>query len=232
MQPLLSGRRAECFELVRSELDRGTPVETMVREVVWPSLAQVDRLYRDDRINSAVEHMATRITRMVADQIQVRLPTSEPNDRRILIICADSEPEELGAQMCADLFESKGWKVWFLGGGVPNDEIRLMAGQLEPTILMIYGTQPSGVPGVRKLIDQMREIGVNPTMNVLVSGGVYNRADGLWEEVNADLSARDIGEALTVAENAKPRTPEIRLPGAPKKRRRRRRPQPVAHAGV
>jgi len=133
--------------------------------------------------------------------------------------------------MCADLFESRGWDVYFLGGGVPNDEVMSLAGQLRPDILLIFGTQPAGVPGVRHLIDMIRDIGANPTMNIMVSGGVFNRADGLWKEVHADLFARTAAEAIPIAEAAKPRPPELRTPGEPKKRRRRRRAPVVGSVG-
>jgi len=94
---------------------------------------------------------------------------------------------------------------------------------LRPDILLIFGTTPAGVPGVRRLIDLIREVGSNPTMNIMISGGVFNRADGLWQEVNADLFASTANEALEIAATAEPRKPVIRIPGAPKKRRRRRR---------
>jgi methanogenic corrinoid protein MtbC1 len=131
--------------------------------------------------------------------------------------------------MCADLFEADGWTVHFVGGGVPSDEVLTLVGQLRPDILMIYGTQPSGVPAVRQLVDQIRDIGVNPTMNILVSGGVFNRADSLWKEVNADLFAKTAKQALALAAEARPRVPEPSRAGAPKKRRRRRRA--TTHAG-
>lgn len=172
--------------------------------------------------------MATRINRLLADQLQAHLERCAPNGKRILITCADGEPEELGAQMCADLFESEGWDVYFLGGGVPNDEILELVGQVRPNILLVFGTQPSGVPGVRKLIDLIREVNANPTMNIMISGGVFNRAEGLWKEVNADLFAPTAGEALQIAASAEPRKAELRVPGAPKKRRRRRRPPLLA----
>jgi methanogenic corrinoid protein MtbC1 len=187
-------------------------------------MERVEKLYRSDRINAASESMATRINRSVADQLQLSLIRRDSNGKRILITCAPDEPEELGAQMCADLFEAKGWDVYLVGGGVPNDEILSLAGQLRPDILLIFGTQPAGVPGVRQLVDQIREIGVNPTMNIMVSGGVFNRADGLWREVNADLVAKNAREAIPIAEAAEPRKPEPPRTGAPKKRRRRRRP--------
>jgi methanogenic corrinoid protein MtbC1 len=132
--------------------------------------------------------------------------------------------------MCADLFESRGWQVNFLGGGVPNDEVLTLVGRLRPQILLIFGTQPSGVPQVRALTDMIRSVASNPTMNIMVSGGVFNRADGLWKEVHADLFARTAKDAIPVAEAAKPKAPEIIIPGAPKKRRRRRRPPLLATA--
>ncbi len=224
MAPLLAGNRVACRDYVLSQLGRvGDPVE-IYHELLWPAMERIAKLYRSDRINIASESMATRINRSIADQLQLRLIRQEPNGKRILIACAPGEPEELGAQMCADLFEARGWDVYFLGGGVPNDEIHSLAGQLRPDILLIFGTQPSGVPSVRQLVDLIREIGVNPTMNIMVSGGVFNRADGLWKEVNADLIAKSAKQAIPIAEAAKERKPEPPKTGAPKKRRRRRRP--------
>ena len=230
MSPLLEGRRRECRDLVARALEGGKEPTGLYREMVWPAMERVAELYGEDRINLAVEHMATRISRMVADQLQCHLPRAESNGKRILIACADGEPEELGAQMCADLFEGEGWEVFFVGGGVPNDEILSLVGRLRPEILLVFGTQPEGVPGVRKLIDLIREVAANPTMNIMIAGGVFNRADGLWQEVNADLFAPTAAEALGIAAEAQPRKPEIRIPGAPKKRRRRRRPPLLAQA--
>jgi len=223
MGPLLAGNRSACRRFVLGQLEKTPDPSNLYHELIWPAMERVEKLHRGDRINIASEHMATRINRAIADQIQLQLPNAEPVGKRILIACADGEPEELGAQMCADLFESRGWEVYFLGGGVPNDEILSLVGQLRPDILLLFGTQPAGVPSVRKLVDLIRGIGVNPTMNIMVSGGVFDRADGLWKEVNADLSARTAQQAIAIAEAAAPRIPPTPKPGAPKKRRRRRR---------
>lgn len=222
--PLLAGQRIACREFIQQQLEQVEDPTSLYRNVLWPAMERVEKLFRSDRINTAAEHMATRINRTIADQIQATLRRDTPNGKRILIACAEGEPEELGAQMTADLFESRGWDVYFLGGGVPNDEVLNLVGQLRPDILLVFGTQPAGVPGVRRLIDLIREIGANPTMNIMVSGGVFNRADGLWKEVNADLFAKSAHEAIPLAASAEPRKPELRKPGVAKKRRRRRRP--------
>ena len=227
LEPLLAGRRQECRELVTRALRLGADPARVYDKILWPAMERVDELFRDDRINIAAEHMATRINRALADQLQTRLPRMDAKGKRVLVMCATDEPEELGGQMIADLFEADGWEVYFVGGGVPHDEILSMVGQVRPELLVVYGTQPSGVPDARKLIDLIRDVGVNPTMNVMVSGGVFNRASGLWKEINSDLFAPTAREALDVANTAEPRTPEIKIPGVPKKKRRRRRRPPL-----
>lgn len=226
--PLLAGRRQECRELLAEAIQEIPEPAAVYNRLIWPVMERLDALYRDDRINLATEHMATRISRCLVDQLQAHLTRSQPNGKRIVMTCADGEPEELGAQICADIFESDGWEVFFIGGGVPNDEILSLVGDLRPDLLLIFGTKPQGIPGVRKLIDMIREVDANPQMNIMISGGVFNRAAGLWQEVNADLFAPNAQKALDTANEAKPRTPTVRSPGAPKKRRRRRRPPLLA----
>ena len=226
--PLLSGDRKAGREFIGRRIAKAADPTMIYTDLLWPAMERVEKLYRADRIDAASEHMATRINRTLADQVQAHLKQGPRNGKRILITCADGELEELGAQMCTDLFEARGWEVYFLGGGVPNDEVLSLLGQVRPNILLIFGTQPSGVPGVRHLIDMIREIGINPTMNIMTSGGIFNRADGLWKEVNADLFAKTAHEAIPIAEAAEPRKPEVRVAGAPKKRRRRRRPPLLA----
>ncbi len=224
LESLLTGNRAECREFIQNELARTGSSQGIYENVIWPAMERIDNLYRRDQINIVTEHMATRINRSLADQLQPALRKQPENGKRILIMCAAGEQEELGAQMCSDLFEANGWDSYFLGGGVPNDEVVSLVGQLRPEILLVFGTVPHGVPEVRALIDQIREIASNPTMNIMISGGVFNRADGLWQEINADLFAPTAKEAIEVANASEPRIPEIRIPGAPKKRRRRRSP--------
>jgi len=228
MEPLLRGERKHCRDIVTQALDNGVRPRELYYDLIWPAMEQVSALYREHRINRAAEHMATRINRTVADHIQTRLARKPSIQKRILIACADGEPEEFSAQMCSDLFEADGWDVYFLGGGVPHDEITALVGQLQPDTLLMFGSQPADAPHVRRLIDHIREINACPKMNVMVSGGVFNRADELWKEVKADLYAGTPAETLEVARHADPRTPDVRLPGAPKKRRRRRRPPLLA----
>ena len=197
--------------------------EDLIRDVVWPSMSQVERLFQSDRINIASEHMASRINRTIADQLQAYLPRRSPNGKRIVIVCADAFREELGAQMIADLFQSNGWEAFFVGGGVPDDEVLSMIGQHRPQALLIFGADPHQVPATRRMVELVREVDVCPTMNIVVSGGVFNRAEGLWQEVGADAFAATAHDVLDLINDLPPRVPGPPRRGTVKKRQRRRR---------
>ena len=85
------------------------------------------------------------------------------------------------------------------------------------------------MPGVRKLIDLIRGVGVCSEMQILVSGGVFNRADGLADEVRADLFAADVGAALKTVKEHPVRIPKPDVP-EPGRRRKRRRKAPEVPA--
>jgi len=199
MEQLIQGNRIGCRQVLGEALQTGTPANVIYTDLFWPIMEEIEKLYRGHKIDIITEHMATRINRTLVDQVQSKLPRCEGRNKKIIITCASDEPEELGAQMCADLFESDGWDVKFIGSGVPNDEIIALVGIVQPDVLFIYGTKPSGAPGVRSLMDTIRTIEACPQLRIMLSGGVFNRAEGLWEEIGADLFAATAKDALKEA---------------------------------
>ena len=64
-------------------------------------------------------------------------------------------------------------------------------GELKVEKLIVFGAIPATVPATRQLIDYLHDIGSCPNLQIIVGGGVFNRADGLAEEIGADLWAND-----------------------------------------
>ena len=222
LEHLFVGKRCQAKELILAAQDRGIPACKLLKMIIWPAMEQVDSLFRRNHINLIMEHMATRINRMIADQLQGMLARAPKTGQRLVIVCGEGESEELGAQITGDLFEAMGWSVWFLGSGVPNDEILQFVGKTTPDILCIYGTRPAGVPNTRKLIGLIRGVGVCPDMQVLIMGGVFNRADGLSDEVKADLFAANVNEAIQVVADHPVRVPKLDIPEPGRRRKRKR----------
>lgn len=199
LEPLLAGDRAACRRVIDQALESGISACQLLTELIWPTMELLQALYRDDRITIASLNLATRLNRSTTDQLTGRLEHKPSNGKKVLIFCGNDEPEELGGQICADLFECEGYTVRFAGGGVPEDEVLKMIGDIRPDLLIMFGTLPSGVPAVRKLIDYLRDVNSCPEMQVMCCGGIYKRAEGLAEEIGADLYAPDASSAVQVA---------------------------------
>lgn len=199
LEPLLAGHRPACRNIIEKALEQGIAADELLVDLIWPTMEKIQALYKEDRISISSLNMATRLNRMLTDQLVARLERRPSNGRKVLIFCGNAEPEELGGQICADLFEADGWDVRFAGGGVPDDEILKLIGDERPNLLCMFATLPSQMPSVRKLIDYLREVNACPHMQVMCCGGIYKRAEGLAEEIGADLYAPDAHQAVEVA---------------------------------
>ena len=199
LRPLLAGERDACRRVIDEAVEGGAVSYELLTELIWPTMELLQSLYREDKISISSLNMATRLNRTITDQLCARLTRKASNNRKVLIFCGNDEPEELGGQICADLFEADGYSVRFAGGGVPDDEVLKLIGEFRPDLLVMFGTLPSGVPSVRKLIDYLREVNSCPDMQVMCCGGIYRRAEGLAEEIGADLYAPDAATAVQIA---------------------------------
>ncbi len=164
--PLFAGDRSAARGIVAEAFESGLASEEIIMQLIWPAMQRIQILYRADRINTGTHHMASRLLRMLADQLALRLERHERNGPSMLVVCSPGEPEELGAQITTDMAEAAGWSVHFAGGGVPNDEIVGWIGQLQPQVLMVYGTIPSACPMVRQLINLLHDVGICPKLQI------------------------------------------------------------------
>lgn len=191
-ESLISGDRQYARTIVQEQIHAGVTQEILLTDLFWPTYELVERLHREDQITTLAHNMASRLLRVLVDQSSRELlATSDapPLGRRVFACCGPSEGSELGGQMAVDLLEAAGFEVQFAGGGLPIDEIRATVQEQKPHALLMFCSEPSDLPDIRVLIDSLHEIGACPHTQIVVGGGVFNRAEGLAEEIGADLWA-------------------------------------------
>ena len=225
LETLISGNRGEARGILDECLIADIPAERIIERLFWPTLDMIHKMYKKDQLSVLSHHFATRLMRMLVDQTQMRLEFRPRNGKRILLLCGPHGQEELGAQMAADMLEAAGYEVFFAGGGVANDEIVEQIGQSEPDALVVFSSAPTDLPHIRQLIDRIHDLGICPRMQIVVGGGVFNRAEELPQEIGADLWARTPNELVDKIDNESDRRApaEQRTVG-----RRRRVAQPQA----
>ncbi len=212
---LIAGDRGAVRSLVKETTEEGIPAEELSKEVYWSVLDMVSSLYRADQLSTLGHHYATRLLRSLVDQAQARSTQTPRRARTILMFCGSSEADELGGQLVANLIEADGYEIWFGGGGVAGDEILAEVGARNPDVLLMFASAPGDAPQIRRLIDTIRNIDAHPDLQIVVGGGVFNRAEGLAEEIGADLWAKSPAELLDrlTKEPRRRATPEQRTVG-------------------
>lgn len=200
MRALLEGDRNQCRTVIEETLHSGMTAHQVYMDIIWPMMVSIDKLFREDKIDSAQDAFASRINRTIVNQLQNKLPHRPPKNKKVTIVTEASEQAELGGQMINDLFESDGWDTRFLGGTVNHDDIMAFVHNYAPDILLLYGFNGKDAPAIRHLIDTIRDVNAFPEMKIMLSGGIFSRADGLWEEIGADIYAETASEAVIMAQ--------------------------------
>jgi methanogenic corrinoid protein MtbC1 len=219
-QSLISGDRVVCRQLVNETVEAGMSAEELVTDVFWPVYELTERLHRSDQITRMAHHLSTRLLRSFVDQAATRYTQHAPCGRDVFALCGPTDADELAAQITVDLLESRGYGVTFAGGGIAYDEVIAQLGDAQPDVLLLFASAPSDLPGIRYMIDKLREIGTCGDLQIVVGGGVFTRADGLAEEIGADLWANDPVAMLKAMAEAPDRraTAEQRTVGLRRKR--------------
>jgi methanogenic corrinoid protein MtbC1 len=196
-QALITGDRNAARQIIaETRNDHGCTSEDLAHEIYWPSLDMINTLFRNDQLTTLAHHYAVRILRSLVDQAQAEYIQGRRRSHKVCMFSGASEADELAGQLTADLIEADGYEVFFGGGGIANDEILAEVGEQRPTTLLMWASAPSDAPNIRQLIDHVRGVNACPHMQIVVGGGVFNRAPGLAEEIGADLWARTPRELI------------------------------------
>lgn len=195
---LISGDRPGARQVMDELFEADCPARKIASNLIWPTLHNLQTMRRNDQLTALAFNYATRLLRGITDQLQMRFEQKDERGIKCLVVCGGEESEELAGQLTADLLEAEGYEVFFTGGGIANDEIVEQLGQIKADKLIVFGAIPATVPQTRVLIDRLHDIGVCPQIQIIVGGGVFNRADGLAEEIGADLWAKDPIELVEV----------------------------------
>ncbi len=198
-ESLIVGDRPGSRAIVDEAREQGQSAEHLIEELFWPVFEQIDKLYRTDQLSRLSHHMASRLLRVLVDQNATQLTFENRRGRQIFAICGPSETEELGAQMAVDMLEGSGFDVTFAGGGIANDEVLGTLNESQPDILLVFSSAAQDLPEIRELVDTLGEIGACRDLQIAVGGGVFGRAEGLAEEIGADIwahSPMDIAHEL------------------------------------
>ena len=195
LQAVLAGDRRRAFGVVDAAREAGVGLRELYLEVFQPALREVGRLWQENRITVADEHLATAITQTAMSRLYDDLFTGAAPARRLLVAaCADHERHEVGLRMICDLLEMEGWDTVFLGATVPVEDLVETVRRREPDVVALSASIAPHLPRLRETIRALRA-GIPDPPLIAVGGRPFLSDPGLAEELGADLTASDAAEA-------------------------------------
>jgi methanogenic corrinoid protein MtbC1 len=201
VQALRDGDRRGAFRVLDEAHAAGLDLAAIYMDVLQPALREIGRLWQENVIGVADEHLATAITQAAMARLYEEAAPWDDRPRRSLVAaCVDTERHELGLRMLCDLLECEGWDTTYLGATVPVDSLVMMLRRRRPDVLALSAALPPHLPRLRDTIRAVRDAlgpaGTEGAPLIVVGGRPFVDDPSLGARLGADLTAPDAATAV------------------------------------
>ena len=164
-------------------LRAGVPVPALQLGVVQPAQREIGRLWQENRISVAQEHLATSISQLVVSHLYQHLPRERSNGKVALVACVEGELHDVGARMGADFLEMAGFNVRFLGANVPLTKLEEAVGAGgDVDVLGLSASMTFHVPALERAVRAVRRL-KGDEFPIVVGGNLVTWAPRLGDEL-------------------------------------------------
>ena len=189
------GDRRRAFETVETALAAGLGLRTIYLEVFQPALREVGRLWQENQLSVAEEHLATAIT--LSAMLRLSGDTElVDTDRTLIAACTETERHEIGLRMLCDFLDLEGWDTVYLGPSVPAESLEQMVRDRQPDVVALSASIAPHIPQLQRTIAAVRAAAGPRQPVFLVGGRAFLGRPELATQVGADMTAQDAAEAV------------------------------------
>lgn len=156
----IEGQPRPAITLGLDLLADGLPIEQIITDVLAPVQRQVGVLWATNRWRVADEHAATAVVDGLLGALSLETPRPDPVRGDVIVACAEGEHHTVPARMGVEILRAHGWEVTFLGGSLPADDLQRFAAQRELDAVVVSCTVPLFLPGARRCLTAIGEVGL------------------------------------------------------------------------
>jgi methanogenic corrinoid protein MtbC1 len=191
LEALLASDRRGAEQVLVDGIAAGRQLVDVGVGIVQPAMYEIGRLWQENRISVAQEHLATALSQNALVRA-FALATFRPlQDRRIMLGCVPGNQHCLGLRVVSDALEADGWQVQYLGADVPEAALLAQIRAWRPQWLALSLSMPQQLPVSRNMIVKLKaELG-GECPRIMVGGLAVNSVEELWKTLGADLWTAD-----------------------------------------
>ena len=193
---LIAGDHHQCLEITLKQVQTPGQIEPYYSQVIQPVMYEIGRLWEQDDISVAQEHLASAIVGRILAGINMTLIESKKNKGKAVVTASPNEYHEIGAWMVADILENAGWHVQYLGANTPQKDLIKLLRSFLPDVLAISVSMPFNIGKTKAIIEEVRHDPELEHLKIMVGGKVFNENPDLWRTTGADGFAANLDEAI------------------------------------
>ena len=195
---VLAGSREKAAKLLIDAVDRGLSPTDFYLGVIEPVQDEIGRLWQQNTITVAQEHLTTAATQQIIARVYSRFSAAAPTGKSLVAMCAGGELHELGLRIVTDLLELNGWQTLYLGANVPRASAMRLCIERDVHALLVSATTTPQIPEVAEVIRLFRQTPELKSARVVVGGRAFSADPQLWKRLGADHYARHAEDALAL----------------------------------
>ncbi len=198
---LLAGKRVEASNLMNNAVKAGLGVREIYRTVFERTLKEVGMMWMQKKVDVAMEHYFSSSTQLIMSQLYPYITgaSREKKETVCLVMAVCGEFHDIGARMVADFLEMDGWKTFFLGSNLCNQDIVKTVMDHKADLLALSATMFFNVESIARTIRAIRAVETLADLVILVGGRPFVQDAELWKKVKADGLGRNADEAVELA---------------------------------
>ncbi len=179
---LLSGNRTMCSSIAKDYIANHPSIKGLYENVFKEALYEVGLLWENNKISVAKEHLATAITEGILNELYGNLEVLEKQNKKVILTCVENELHQVGVKMVADIFEMNGWDSYFLGTGIPINELIKYIKEENPRILAISMSIYFNYQQLVKMLELLKlEF---PELSIIIGGQAFtHKKDGDFKKI-------------------------------------------------
>lgn len=141
----------EKFDNVLKSHILGKGLLTTTTDLIYPFLYQVGVLWGMNKVIPAQEHFITCLIKKKMFATIDLLPYPKKGAPSVLMFLSEEEHHEIGLLLAYYIARELGWKVYYLGQNVPNENIKSVIEKSNPKALMSMFVTPTRQPIASKI---------------------------------------------------------------------------------
>jgi len=195
---VIQGKHKEIEDLVKAAINDGVDLDEIINNAMIAAMDVVGQKFQEGEI-FVPEMLVSAITmKKGLGLIKPLLKSEETESKGTIILCTvKGDMHDIGKNLVAMMLEGAGFHVIDLGVDLTVEKVVEKVKEIQPDILGLSALLTTTIPGMGKVIEELKAHGLRDRIRVMVGGAPLNAA--FAERIGADAYGKDAAEAVKIS---------------------------------